>query len=538
MLDSIADAPLAAPARPDFPVTWPVASDADRTWELDDMHTPSCLSPLAQDYGLVVGQGFAYRYQRLDLPIKVRVRPVNGYLYFSYRTYGLGDEYVLKRREHIPFAAAYWRRAVPELRSLYAWIADFAVDAASPEELAEAWEAAWQRTERAWRIHFYAITGPYQILDDLADFYESVFPDAPPGEAVRLVQGGLEDLEDVDIRLGRLTDLAAASPDLATAIGSSPLPDIDAIAALPGGPAFLAELEAFLSLHGHLGQGFDDLGQASWAEEPSMVLADVARRLDQRPEPAVVRTARLVREADGLAERVRQTLADDPERLAEFERLLALGREIGPLTEVHNYWIDRMAQARLRAFAMRVGARLAREGVFDRRDDILYLHRAEVPALILAPEDRRAVVAARRAEHVHFGAIRPPRHIGRPTTDEPNDRFDGVRFAKDDEAVVRGTGASAGIVRGPARIVLGPDDFDRVQPGDILVAPSSNPSWVGLFAIAAGLVTNTGGVLSHAAVVAREFGLPAVVGTGDATTRIADGQILELDGTTGFVRLT
>jgi pyruvate,water dikinase len=148
------------------------------------------------------------------------------------------------------------------------------------------------------------------------------------------------------------------------------------------------------------------------------------------------------------------------------------------------------------------------------------------------------VVAARRAEHVHFGAIRPPRHIGRPTTDEPNDRFDGVRFAKDDEAVVRGTGASAGVVRGPARIVLGPDDFERVQPGDILVAPSSNPSWVGLFAIAAGLVTNTGGVLSHAAVVAREFGLPAVVGTGDATTRIADGQILELDGTTGFVRLT
>ena len=103
---------------------------------------------------------------------------------------------------------------------------------------------------------------------------------------------------------------------------------------------------------------------------------------------------------------------------------------------------------------------------------------------------------------------------------------------------MRGTGASAGIVTGPARVVLGPDDFERVQPGDILVAPSSNPSWVALFAIAGGLVTNTGGVLSHAAVVAREFGLPAVVGTGDATTRIGDGQMLELDGTTGFVRLT
>jgi pyruvate,water dikinase len=92
-------------------------------------------------------------------------------------------------------------------------------------------------------------------------------------------------------------------------------------------------------------------------------------------------------------------------------------------------------------------------------------------------------------------------------------------------------------VSGPARIVLGPDDFEGVRPGDIIVAPSSNPSWVPLFAIAGGLVTNTGGVLSHAAVVAREFDLPAVVGTGDATTRIREGQMLELDGTTGYVRL-
>jgi len=93
------------------------------------------------------------------------------------------------------------------------------------------------------------------------------------------------------------------------------------------------------------------------------------------------------------------------------------------------------------------------------------------------------------------------------------------------------------MVRGPARVVLGPEDFGRVLPGDIIIAPSSNPSWVPLFSIASGLVTNTGGVLCHAAVVARELDLPAVVGTGDATTRIADGQMLELDGTTGFVRL-
>ena len=92
-------------------------------------------------------------------------------------------------------------------------------------------------------------------------------------------------------------------------------------------------------------------------------------------------------------------------------------------------------------------------------------------------------------------------------------------------------------MRGPARVTLTQEDFGSVQPGDIIVCPSSNPSWVPLFAIAGGLITNTGGVLSHAAVVAREFALPAVVGTGDATTRIADGRLVEIDGTTGIVRL-
>ena len=134
----------------------------------------------------------------------------------------------------------------------------------------------------------------------------------------------------------------------------------------------------------------------------------------------------------------------------------------------------------------------------------------------------------------------PPRTIGKPPAapdPESADRFDGARYVTTDAAVLRGNGASAGVVRAIARIVRGPDDFDRVRPGDIVVARASNPGWVPLFSIAGGFVTDTGGVLSHAAVVAREFGVPAVVGTGDATTRIADGQIVELDGTTGYVRL-
>ena len=529
---------------PGFPIAWSDPSDVDRSWRRDEMHSPFCLVPLSQDYVGLIGNGFAYRYERLEVPISMRAQVVNGYLYFSWVPLGpesghdaIVEQYVASCRAHTPFAVDYWERSVPELRELYDGIAAIEVEQLTTGALAEAWDVAWERAQRAWAIHFYAITGPYQVMDDLADFYESVVEKPHPGEALKLIQGTIHELVGVDAGLGRLTELAAGSPDVASAVRATPAPALEELAELPGGDAFVSELHSFLAEHGHLGQGFDDLALASWGEEPEMLLAEVAKRLEHPVEPAVTRAARLAHEADALADGVRMRLAGQPEKLAEFERLLGLARQIGPITETHNYWIDRMAQARLRTFVMRVGVRLAEAGVIERPSDVLFLRRAEVPDLLHKPGDRRAVVAARKDEHEHWRRFTPPAKIGKPSDEGPSGRFGGERFAKEDEAIVRGTGASAGVVRGPARIVLGPEDFARVRPGDIIVAPSSNPSWVPLFTIARGLVTNTGGVLSHAAVVAREFALPAVVGTGDATTRIADGQMLELDGTTGYVRL-
>ena len=527
-----------------FPIVWSDPADVERTWELDDMHTPFCLAPLAWDYADLITGGFAYRYDRLDLPIDMRARVFNGYLYFSWQPLvpeaeqaALLERYVGVKREHTPLAVDYWERAVVELRGLYDWIDAIDVDDLSPDDLAAAWEGAWERGQRAWAIHFYAITGPYQIMDDLADLYESVVVDAPPGEALRLIQGSIDELVEVDRGIGRLTAVAAAAPDIAHAITARPAPSLDALAALPGGATFVEDLRAFLDVHGHLGQGFDDLALASWGEEPSMLLAEMAKRLEHPVEPASARSARLAQDADALADAFRARIADRPDTLAEFERLLALARQIGRITETHNYWIDRMAQARLRVLAIRVGTRLAREGTIEERHDVLYLRRSEVPDLVRAPRDARALIEARKADHERWRRITPPAKVGKPSTEEPSGRFGGERFAKEDEDVVRGTGGSAGIAKGPARVVLGPDDFERVRPGDIIIAPSSNPSWLPLFTIAGGLVTNTGGVLSHAAVVAREFDLPAVVGAADATTRIADGRLVELDGTTGYVRL-
>src|SRR5688572_20358601 len=240
----------------DFPITWSHPSDVERSWRRDEMHSPFCLVPLSQDYVTLIGNGFGYRYERLAVPISMRAQVINGYWYFSWVPLGpesgheaIVEQYVATCREHTPLAVDYWERAVPELRGLYAEIAAIEVEALPAEGLAQAWEGAWERAQRAWAIHFYAITGPYQVMDDLANLYEEVVEKPHPGEALKLIQGTLHELVDVDAGLGRLTDLAAASPGLAAAVAARPATSIEALAALPGGDAFISELHRFLDQH-------------------------------------------------------------------------------------------------------------------------------------------------------------------------------------------------------------------------------------------------------------------------------------------------
>jgi rifampicin phosphotransferase len=532
------------PLPDDFQVEWVEPRDAELTWYWDDMHMPQALTPLAGDYVLMMGVGFAYGYERLAVPIEIKVRIWNGFAYFAADIPLPDDEHdavwrkrTERARAQIAGAHAYWAGALPEVKAIYAEVAAIPVETMPIHDLADAWEHVWQRLTRCWQIHFYAIRGPYQVLDDLADLYEAVVEQAAPGEALALIGGGVDELQAVEVELEGLLALVRSSAVLEAALSA---PDATLVG-LPDdadGRAFRAAFDAFLVEHGHLGQSWDDLALPSWIEEPDRLLGELGKRLTypsrEHPES---RRALLAQRADTLAAGARELLAGDPARLQQFEDLLAAARQIGPITETHNYWIDRMVQSRLRRFAWRVGARLVEAGVIGAVDDVLYLRRLEVEELLRRPEDRRAIVAERGAEHARRTGTRPPAKVGKPSEDGDGDRFDGSTIKAEGADEVRGTGASAGVVRGPARVVVDQSAFGNVQPGDIIVCPSSNPSWVPLFAIAGGLVTDTGGVLSHAAVVAREFGLPAVVGTREGTAKIADGRMVELDGSSGVVRL-
>jgi pyruvate,water dikinase len=527
----------------DFDIAWE-PSDAQLQWEWDDMHWPSPLAPLAMDFGLLILAGINASYVRFGAPFTLRTRFIAGYAYMA-MDYGVADDEVKGafdrlRDAHRAFApdnASYWRdEAMPALREIYGFVDAIDADALSGDELADAWRAAWDRITDAWRIHFVAIRGAYISSEDLSDFYERVVPGAAPGEAMALIGGGNDVLQEVEAGIEALVDRIGADERLAERLRARPLPTLDEIAAIA--PERAAEIHRFLDEHGHLGQTFDDLALPSWTEEPSILVAELAKRLVDPPERHAARRARLREEAARLLAAVRERVAAQPDDSAELERRFELASDIGPLTEVHNYWIDRMSQASLRRLAFRVGRRLVRDGSIAEPADVLYLHRDEVVELLRAPEDRTAVVGERRAEHARQRTLKAPIRLGRKEPDFGlTSRFDVAREEAGGADELKGIGASAGVVRGPARVALGSEDFARIQRGDIIVCPSSNPSWVPVFAVAGGLVTNTGGVLSHAAVVAREFGLPAVVGVAGATAKINDGRMVEIDGTAGTVRL-
>ena len=531
--ENTANAGTASADDVDFPIAFADPADAAFTWERDDMHMPFALTPLAVDFCVeVIGNSFNPHYEEFGSAFRLHAAAWNGWVYFSGRSNVPEDE------------------VLPELRGIFERTAGIPIEDLPAEAAAEAGLDAWAGHLRAWVLHFYTIMGPYQVLDDLIDAYNAAMGPGHDAEALGLTGGGHHELEDVEEGIEALAELATATPELSAAIeaaagsgsgsGSESTTDIDfeALRALPGGREFVEALEGFLTQHGHLGQNNDDLLLASWGEDPRQLVARIAVRLRQPAQPVREREAALARRADELADAVRAKLADRPDELAKFETVLRHAREIGYLTEGHNYWIDRMSQARLRALSVRVGRRLVRDGIVGEAGDVFFLHRYEVADALRDGRPRHELIRERRAEHERNERRTPPYFVGKlPDKPPTGDRFDGPRVPTTEADMLRGTGASAGVVRGPARVTLSQEDFDRIQPGDVIVCPSSNPSWVPVFTIAAGLVTNTGGVLSHAAVVAREFGLPAVVGAAEATIRIADGRIVEIDGTAGTVRL-
>jgi rifampicin phosphotransferase len=346
-----------------------------------------------------------------------------------------------------------------------------------------------------------------------------------------------------EVRVERLpvTELPALIDELAELAGEY----FTSIAALAGG-AFKVEilLAGFYRRHlaGSLGgshlplvAGFElpaDPGRHAvvsldWWHAPAPVAA--------RPANRYARVAEARRAAEDAAFRA---LAAAPRRLRAFRRLLADAQHLASIREEQVPDLT-IAWPVMRRAVLRIGASLATRGVIQEPDDVFFLTRREALEGLGQEHSAAAVdVTARRAEWDEQAKLVAPLVIGRlpPMTKSLWERLPGlVGAVPSDTALVSGTPASPGRAAGAVRVIRGPHEFGELRYGEILVAPLTAPAWTPLFTRAAGVVTDVGSLASHASIIAREYGIPAVVGCGDATARLRTGMRVTVDGSTGNV---
>jgi pyruvate,water dikinase len=409
------------------------------------------------------------------------------------------------------------------------------------------------------------LSGAQQLLDAATEYYTSVqtiIPLAAGGEALftafyeRLVrragdpaaQTFLLGFDSLPIRAEQsLYDLAAwarQQPALPATLGAG-TPEQALADAAPAGvdPAvwqrWRSRLRTHLGRFGHTLYNLDFIYPVP-ADDPGPLLDTLRFYLrGQGTDPRLRQrrsTERRLEATDAVAERL------DRARRAVFRRLLGAAQRTAPLREDALADVG-LAWPTLRRMLLELGRRLVAADALDQPTDVFWLRQSELECACAALDRRSAVTGQRAAVEERKFRWRgqrlatPPQLLPHGAWTRLFDRM--MPAVADDQAgdVLRGVAGGAGAVTAPARVLTGPADFGQMRPGEVLVAGITTPAWTPLFAMASAVVTDVGGPLSHSSIVAREYGIPAVLGTGVATRRIRSGNRLRVDGDAGTVQL-
>jgi pyruvate,water dikinase len=420
---------------------------------------------------------------------------------------------------------------------------------------------------RMWHHHFEFLLLGYGAYLTFFGFCKKAFPEITDQTIARMVAGIEAEIFRPDEEIRRL---ARRAVELGVDSRFKEGVSVEAVilslqqAGEPG-REWLKELET--SRHPwfniNVGDGFYHYHR-SWNDDLSMPfsgLPDYVRRV-RAGESLERPVAKLQAERRQLIEDYRELLGTDEERAA-YDQMITLAHRVFPYVEGHKFycehWYTNLFFNKIREF----GGLLAANGFFSSAEDVFQLTHYELEEAIIdlmtswsngspprGPERWPKIVAERRAALAVWAKHETPPALG-PVPDVIDDPAIVMLWGITRESLdtwlnassaaasneIRGFAASSGVVEGPACVVKSVEEISRLRKGDILVCQVTNPTWAPVFQKIAGAVSDIGGSMSHAAIVAREFGLPAVVGTGTATSRIKDGQRVRVDGGRGVVTI-
>ena len=558
-----------------FPISWDSETEKDFFWVYDDLHIPHPVSPMFFDIG---GWWLScdHMFRRFGTPFAVDwlAKNVNGYVYTTAvpadpDLHIEGTEYSSRYQARVPkdgsFAqnmgayldtvlpvygehfADWWRdRLVPEMQRNFGYLEEqlHRADEMTLAETATLLEDAIDIHDRHWKIHWMLNFAQLSATLNLRAVMEKTRGSIDEELLGRLQNSASDRNWDSIESLWKMKNEVRDDPELRKAFEPE---DTKAIAATLRGSArgrrFIAErIDPYQREFGWHAVWSHEFIFPTVREEMEPILELIRGYLASDYDyPSAIDAMR--KDIEAASAQILDGLEGDA--LEDMRAANAVNLRMAPLTPDHHFYIDQGANAHVRLVLLAVGHKLVEAGRLDKADDVLFLRYNELRMLIGNADalDARRIVAERRAERDAAKNVHPRDWVGTVTPSQLAfpylvnwgypERFH--RQESDDQARIEGIAGSPGTIEGTARVVMTTDEFDQVRDGDILVCQMTNPAWVVLFTKIAGLVTDTGGTTSHPAVLSREFGIPAVIGTSIATKRISTGDRIRVDGSTGVV---
>jgi phosphohistidine swiveling domain-containing protein len=562
-----------------FPIEWTSETEQRLFWVYDDLHCPKPLSPMYEDIG---GWWLScdHMFRRFGTPFATDwiYKNINGYLYttaipaeagisvdtqeYNYRTNPIvpeaGDaDYAGKIGAYLGVVlpvyghnfVTWWReRFVPEMQRNFDYIEGMLEqkDALSLADLAVLLEDAIDMHDRHWKIHWMLNFAQLSATLNLRAVMEKTHGKVDEVLLGRLQNSGNDRNWDKIRALWEMKEEIKGDSELQQLFAAKTAAEIvPALKASERGRHFIDERIVPYQM---------EFGwHAVWSHEfifPSF-------REDMNPVVQLVRDqyasdydyptkiAELRADIAAAAEEILQGL--EGEALEEMRAANEINLKMAPLTPDHHFYIDQGANAHVRLVLIAIGEKLVAQGVLDRPDDVIMFRYNQLRAFIGDPASMagRAIVAAAREKWAAAEKVQPKDWVGTATESQlafPYLNLWGFpeKFHRSKEKVqgqVKGIAGSPGVVEGVARVVSSEAEFDSLQQGEILVCQMTNPAWQVLYGKIIAVVTDAGGTVSHPAVLAREYGIPAVVGTSTGTFDIKSGDRLRVDGTAGVVEI-
>ncbi len=547
-------------ALPDnFPVTWDDPADSHLPLDQDRQHAPMPITPLsgwlAQHYW---GKGASAGLAAAGQPIMMHVRRVNTYYYMGVtpsvpmeqmQEAGQKAEAILKSQ--LPIIAERWNNeALPEIRGYHDKWNAFDLRTASDPELLAHLDWTLETFARLWDIHMRTLVPALVGPSMLQDLYTDLIEDADPMDAYKLAQG----FDNSSLRAGedlwKLSQTVKDSSEIKAVLKNTPTNVV--MTALEGsddGKKLIAGINAYAQAWGRRSDTVIEIGDPSWVEDPTIVIENLKTYLQSDSPDPREQWNEVVAERERFVADVQAQIAGYPEPVKQqFNMMVGAGQAGHWIQEDHNWWIDQQGNHQVRQVFLEFGDRLYRTGAIEDRNDVFMLLGDEIIDSANAgfSGDFKAAIIKRRTEMDKWAKIPAAAHVGTDygsPPDNPVTRALGRLFGwgppreEAPSGTIAGSPGSSGKVTGTARIIVKLTDAGRLSKGEILVTPTTSPPWTPLFATAGGIVTDTGGALSHCAIVAREYKIPAVVGATGATYAIKDGDQIEVDGDAGTVRI-